>query len=75
MIPERLSRKEDCASDQKHKFVFKKQKTLLNIVVQDASGKPLAGKEYKLEIEGRDEYAWPLDIGDLDPVGETIGNR
>ena len=105
-IPERLIREENCTTDKRHKFVLKKQKTLLSIVVQDASGKPLDGKEYKLEIEGRNEpyrgvvesdglvevlieadtvegmltvyasgggYTWHLDIGDLDPVGESSG--
>lgn len=55
VIPDRVVRDEDRFHDKTHTFLFKKQKTVLKIVVQDPSGVPLAGKQYKLEIDGEEE--------------------
>jgi hypothetical protein len=53
VIPEGDCFASDRPTDDLHKFVLKRQKTLLSLVVQDASGKPLEDKKYKLRITGR----------------------
>lgn len=51
-IPHLSLGKVECATGRLHRFVLRKQLTLLRIAIEDVEGNPLSGKKYRLEVEG-----------------------
>jgi hypothetical protein len=50
MIPDRQLKEESCATDQKHVFELKRQKTKLRIQLKDDKDQFLADKKYELKL-------------------------
>lgn len=51
-IPDKTAKTQSVATGAQHKFVLKRLKTLLRIVVRDDAGTALSGKKYRLTIDG-----------------------
>lgn len=55
-IPDRASRRAEVAAGAEHRFVLKRLKTVLRIVVQDEAGTALSGKTYRLTVDGGEPF-------------------
>src|SRR5689334_10252648 len=51
-IPDKASKTEICQTAKIHTFRVARRQTVLRVIVRDIDGEPLAGKKYKLVIEG-----------------------
>jgi N-acetylmuramoyl-L-alanine amidase len=51
-IPDKKIKNESCQTTMVHTFQLAKNETRLRIIVRDIDGQPLAGKKYKLTVEG-----------------------
>ena len=54
-VPNKVLKKQPSAVDKAHVFKVKTQKAHVRIAVQDGEKKPLAGKDYTLEVDGVSE--------------------
>lgn len=49
-VPDTRERMEDCATEDRHRFLRKRGRTLLRIILKDEEDEPLASKDYELTI-------------------------
>jgi hypothetical protein len=59
-VPERDTTERDCAADQRHRFVVKRSKVRLRLVLKDADG-PIANRPYVLVVDGQPDARGSTD--------------
>lgn len=52
-IPDKLFKKETCATAKRHRFQIKAQTVMLRLVLRDLNSEPIANTPCKLEVEGK----------------------
>lgn len=55
-IPDLKAKEETVATEKQHKFTLKTPKALLRLVLQDDAAAAVAGKKYKLTIDGKTTF-------------------
>ena len=53
VVPDKQPRVHVCATERRHRFKLKPLTAAFRLVVRDDMGVPMAGKKYKLEVEGQ----------------------